>query len=293
MTSAGVPFYKLSGAGNDFVALCEPRQPPSEEFVRTVCRRGHSLGADGLFVLEREAADLRQSSEVVIRMHHFNADGSRAELCGNGTRCAARLAFELGWAQRELHLHTDSGLLLATELPGNSIRVTTPASPVPPTRFPLDNDLGAYAQAWFLRVGVPHLVVVLDGSSSPWPSLSDLPIDRLAPALRHHEALDDGANVNFVQRSASETARYALRTWERGVEGETLACGSGAVATATVLHLESGVELPLELEVRGGDVLRIGKCVTDPGDTTSRDSRSQLWQEGPALLVARGELFVD
>jgi len=235
--------HKLSGAGNDFLAWVEPEREPEPAEVVAWCARALGLGADGLFTL-RQVADGR------VRMAHWNADGGRAELCLNGTRCAARLAFELGWAQREVVLDTDAGALVgrrtavATEI---SVDVDPPAAP------PVAQVLRVGAlevSGWYVRVGVPHLVV-------PWASsLASAPVAELGPPLRRHAALGEaGANVNFVRYLAPE--RFEIRTFERGVEGETLACGTGVLAAAAVGLALGHTRLPARAQTAGGFVLTV------------------------------------
>ncbi len=238
------PFFKLSGAGNDFVALVEPPAEPGEAQVRAWCRRGLSLGADGVFTLERRRDG--------ARMRHYNADGSRADLCLNGSRCAARLALHLGWGDGEVELVTDAGVLRARRTGDDRVAVELPDIVGWPEARSLEWS-GQRHDGFYLRVGVPHFVL-------PWPgSLRDAPVAELGPPLRRHADLGaDGANVNFVRFVAPD--RCEIRTFERGVEAETLACGTGVVATVAAgtaagrLGLSASV-LTLggyELSVRGG-----------------------------------------
>lgn len=264
-------FFQLSGSGNDFLALAEPSDEPTAEQVRAWCRRGVSLGADGVFTLHRnEAAADKAAGAVMI---HYNADGSRAELCLNGTRCAARLAFELGWAQREVTVETDSGPMVARALSGARVALAVPPPAAPPRRITLSTE-GRDWDGWRVVVGVPHLVLL-------WPEpLAAAPVASLGARLRHHPDLAPaGANVDFVRFPAA--GRMEIRTYERGVEAETLACGTGTLAAAAA-GLAAGVtELPLEVVTRGGLPLGVG-------GTPDR------WElAGDARLLARGELFRD
>ncbi len=262
-------FYKLSGAGNDFLALVEPESEPLPEAIRAWCARGVSIGADGLFTLVREA-------DGVARMIHYNADGGRAELCVNGTRCAARLAFHLGWADAAITVRTDSGDVSAAAAAASTVRLELP----PPTETPEAVTLelnGRTVAGWRTRVGVPHLVIA-------WTQdLDSAPVAELGPPLRAHAALGDaGANVHWVDYQ--DRHRFAIRSFERGVEAETLACGSGVLA-ATLVGVTTGrTELPVEAATRGGFVFEVR------GSTANGRCRS--WSlAGDARLVARGELF--
>lgn len=264
-------FYKLSGGGNDFLALVEPEEEPTPESIRAWCSRGVSLGADGLFTLARV-------ENGGARMVHYNADGGRAELCINGTRCAARLAFHLDWAEDSIAIHTDSGDIAATAKGRSSVGLDLE----PPSDAPEPMTLEVAGQAvsgWRTRVGVPHLVIA-------WGrSLGNAPVAELGPGLRAHEQLGAaGANVHWVDYSTPH--RFGIRSFERGVEAETLACGSGVLAAVAVgLHL-GRVELPAEAATRGGFVLRVSGRV-DGG-------RPVAWRlAGDARLLAEGVLLPE
>ncbi|MDX1500918.1 MAG: diaminopimelate epimerase [Thermoanaerobaculia bacterium] len=260
-----IRFFRLSGGGNDFLALAEPPSPPSPEEVAAWCARGVSAGADGLFVLSREGD--------AVRMVHFNADGGRADLCVNGVRCAARLARHLGWSGEELVIRTDSGEMRGRAAGAETAAVTLP--PPPPPR-PISVDGGARS-AWSVRIGVPHLVL-------EWPqSLAAAPVAELGPALRRDPALgEEGANVDFVR--FPDRGHLEIRTFERGVEAETLACGSGVLAAVAVGVALDRLVLPAEVVTRGGFPFRVDGAV--------REGRVTAWElAGDARLVAEGILL--
>ena len=226
MIGFGETFYKLSGSGNDFVAFDRMAAAadgalPTPEQVRALCAPGTGVGADGVVVLH-------PAPDVAYQLAYYNRDGSRAELCGNASLCSVRLAVELGLADPAgLRFLTDSGVLdgrIADGLP--EIDLGAPAE-IAESRADLleDSAHGDERAVGFARVGVPHVVVACEDSAR---------VDLLAraPALRHHPSLRDGANVNFVSPSANE---WRIRTYERGVEAETLACGTGSVASAILL----------------------------------------------------------
>jgi diaminopimelate epimerase len=258
-------FFKVSGSGNDFLALAEPAAVPSPERIEAWCRRGISVGADGLFVLRRSAAG--------ATMDYFNSDGYPADLCLNGTRCAAQLAFHLGWAEGELRIDTGAGGFTARRIDDSRITLEVPAPETPRAMTP-DVD-GITHAGMYVRVGVPHFVVV-------WPGdLETVPVRTLGSALRHHPVFPDGegANVNFVRFAAED--RMEIRTYERGVEDETLSCGTGVVASAAAGCALGMARLPLRVLTRGGFELGVE---TDP--------RSGRWfLSGDARIVAQGELF--
>lgn len=264
-----IPFYKVSGAGNDFLALVET-EPPKPEQVRAWCRRGLSIGADGLFVLTRARAG-------IARMTHFNADGGEAALCVNGTRCAARLAFELGWAAEDgaLTVETGAGPLRAHRRGATEIALEVPVPSRPASMRELEVD-GRTIAGYSVLVGVPHFVV-------EWPEgVGAAPVATLGPRLRRHADLGPaGANVDFVHRP--EPGRLEIRSFERGVEGETLACGSGVLA-AVAAGLASGrTRLPVRAATRGGFVLAV------EGEVGGGRPRS--WSlAGDARILAEGRL---
>jgi diaminopimelate epimerase len=219
----GHPFAKMTGSGNDFVlfdTLSYPLpEPISHEVIRHICNRRNGIGADGVVVLSAGA-------KVAATVSYYNADGSLGELCGNATLCSTAWCVSHGYAPAtSVQLATDSGLVSARHDGDPSIllpRVTeVSAAWAPSTVEPGERRLG------FARVGVPHVVVLVD-------QVDAVAVDRRGAELRRDVRLGTaGANANFVGRDAD--GRWRLRTFERGVEAETLACGTGAVATAILL----------------------------------------------------------
>jgi len=261
-------FYRLSGGGNDFLALVEPEVLPASGDIAAWCRRGLSLGADGVLVLDRPGGELR--------VRHFNADGGPSGLCLNGTRCAARLALELGWVDGDtaFSIATAAGVLSAVGVGQDLIQIEVPVADRPPRRCSL-KALGAVQDGWEVRVGVPHFVLWAEGG------LADLELGALGPALRYHPHFPDGANVNWLE---ARRGGFAIRTWERGVEAETLACGTGGLAAAAAGIAAERFEFPLRVETRGGFVFSVGG--------KSGRGRVHPWSlTGDARIVARGEIL--
>ena len=219
----GQHFYKMTGSGNDFVVFDATDGAAAHledgETIRTLSARGTGIGSDGVVFLEK-------FGQGDVRMRYYNSDGSEASLCGNASLCSTRLAVELGLAQAGgFILHTAAGALRAR------IRDNLPEVDLDPVQEvkPDASDLGirkGERRLGFARVGVPHVVVEI-------PDIDHADVLGRGPQLRNHPALSDGANVNFVARRPDGSFTY--RTFERGVEGETLACGTGAVATAIML----------------------------------------------------------
>jgi diaminopimelate epimerase len=265
--------WRLSGAGNDFLALVSPVVPPTEAQIRAWCFRGVSLGADGVFILSLlDPVENRPA----VRMLHYNADGGRARLCVNGTRCAARLALHLGWAKDRVTIVTDAGPVLAKAAGPYEIELEAPLPDAAPRSLSIEIAEDVIA-AWFVRVGVPHLVV-------EWPKdLVTCPVAELGPILRSAPELDaEGANVNFVRFETE--SRLQIRSFERGVEAETLACGSGILA-ASAMGLHHGrLVSPWTVSVASGHQLTL----------TGRLAEGviQAWSiRGDARLLGRTEVY--
>lgn len=242
----GRVFYKMSGSGNDFVMVDATGTAPgvlaSAEVVRRVCARATGVGADGVVFLEPPT-----QPGAAFRMRYVNSDGSPAALCGNASLCSARLATHLGVVTAgEFRIESDAGLLGA-RISGAVAEVDLQPVAEVALAAPVDCEGG---EAWigFVRAGVPHLVVRVE-------DVTTVDVVGRGRFLRHHERLTDGANVNFVSRA--EGSGWRMRTFERGVEGETLACGTGAVAAAIQLVEHGEAESPVTLTTRSGRALRV------------------------------------
>jgi diaminopimelate epimerase len=270
-------FFKVSGSGNDFLALPEPAATPPAERIRAWCRRGVSLGADGLFALRRDGGELA--------MEYWNADGLPADLCLNGTRCAAQLAFHLGWAEGGAIVRTGAGRFAARRLDNARVALEVPVPAAPPAEVRVEVE-GSKWRGWRIDFGVPHLVLL-------WPGeLEGAPVVGLGRPLRHHPAFAPaGTNVNFVRFPAP--GRMEIRTYERGVEDETLSCGTGVLAGAAV-GLAAGIAvLPLAVSTRGGFELEVAAAESAEGQTAPGGQPGpRRWTlAGDARIVARGELL--
>lgn len=269
----GATFYKMSGSGNDFI-MFDGRKVDADRIttqqIVELCDRRHGVGADGLVVLTPEGGGR-------VRMDFWNCDGSRADMCGNAALCSTRLAARLGMAPGEgMHLVTRAGTFPSRVRPGETeSELNLPGFSLPPRPAPVGLESGE-SGGFLATVGVPHLVLEVDDLEAP--SLMDR--GRL---LRSHPGCGRaGANVNFV--SHPEPGRpIPLRTYERGVEGETLACGTGAVAAAVLLAHSGRAQLPLDILSRGGRVLHIAATLSD-GQATD------VWLSGEGRLVFTGTL---
>ena len=269
MIPFGREFFKMSGSGNDFVFVDTRTQPPgplaTAEMVGAICSRGIGIGADGVCFFDR-------SDKATVKLIYLNADGSRADLCGNASLCTARLARELGVVQAgEFSIETDSGVLGARFIDGQPEIDLLPATDIRSNaRLPLMPGEGRMG---FAQVGVPHLVITVE-------DLDAVDVVGRGRPLRRDPSLKAGANVNFVQAAADGSFRY--RTYERGVEAETLACGTGAVAIAILLSKWGLAKSPVRITTRSGRALRVR--LSGPSDTAVPSL------SGEARLVYRGQL---
>lgn len=266
---SGAPFAKFSGAGNDFILLDARRAPlprPLGDWVRAVCRRGVSLGADGVVVIEGSRAG-------ALRVRFYNPDGRRHAFCGNGSRCAARWEALRRRRQGDVVLDTDAGRVRA-RVHGGEVQSELAFALGKPRRRDLRVG-GRRVRGYQVMAGVPHFVLLRDVPGAR-------PLPPLAARLRSHPALRGGANVDFV--GAPRHGVRPIRTYERGVEGETLACGSGCVAAALVLlELHPGLRSPLRFRVRSGAIISIR--------FRRRSGRPDAWRLcGEARLICEGRV---
>lgn len=276
MTSSlkGTVFYKMSGSGNDFIML-DGRHTDSSVWspdrIVEVCDRRHGVGADGLVILTPEGAG-------GVRMDFWNCDGSRADMCGNAALCSTRLASILELAPTErMRLVTRAGTFPTRCRPGSQeSELNLPDFPLPKAPAPILLREGEQG-GMLATVGVPHLVLEVEDIEQP-----DL-MER-GRRLRTDPGVGPaGANVNFVGRPDGATGPSVLRTYERGVEGETLACGTGAVAAAVLMAHAGRRTLPLDILSRGGKILHIAA-------TLSGGFATDVWLAGEGRLVFTGVL---
>lgn len=238
-------FTKMNGAGNDFVLLDNRDASLSLESsqIARICDRHRGIGADGLLMVEpaQNGAD--------FRMRYYNADGGEAEMCGNGARCFARFSRQVsGTSAEQISFETPAGVIGARFF-GDLVQIVM--SDPHSHREPQSLDVnGRPLEVHFLNTGVPHAVVFVE-------DLAEVEIIKDGSALRYHTAFaPKGTNANFAQ--VQGPSKIAIRTYERGVEDETLACGTGVCASAILHHLRTGDPSPISVTVRGGDTLQAG-----------------------------------
>lgn len=265
------PFWKMTGSGNDFVffdARSEPAGQLEGAFaIGALCDRRRGVGADGVVFLEPD-------SDEAYSIRYFNRDGSLAEFCGNASLCSVTLAAELGMVKEgeRFRFRTSSGVIPGRLAAGQPV-VGMPAVAEANPEF--DTPLGPGEQRiGYARVGVPHLVVACGDVDS-------VDVEGRGRSLRHLPSLAAGANVNFVSRGDHG---WTYRTYERGVEEETLACGSGSVATAAMLVAWDGEPAPVRLITRSGSVLTVN---FDDGTPTLSGEGRLVFQGQTRDVLAR------
>jgi diaminopimelate epimerase len=237
-------FTKMNGAGNDFV-LIDNRAGEihlDRSQIARLCDRHRGIGADGVLLLEKA------SNNADFRMRYFNADGGEAEMCGNGARCFARFANKVAGAPEKVSFETPAGLI-AAELAGDlvTLQMTDPTDLRLNINLPVADENNT---VHFINSGVPHVVI-------PVAQIDDVDVRRGGSPVRHHEMFSPkGANVNFIEKHGP--TKIAIRTYERGVEDETLACGTGVVASALVFAALEKVNGTVTVITRGGDELQVG-----------------------------------
>ncbi len=259
----------MHGAGNDFILVDDRdnRFPiGATEWLRSVSARRTGIGSDGFILI--------QTSDIAdFRMRFINPDGGEVDLCGNGVRCVARLANELGVAGEEMSVQTGAGVVTA-RVQDNSIQVEMP----PPKDWQFEKSLEVSTGPLTysaVDTGVPHVVITVD-------DLNNLDINEIGLKIRHHEEFSPaGTNVDFVQITGPSSLK--IRTYERGVERETLACGTGIVAVG-ILGCRSGVvSAPVQVTCAGGDVLEVNCDLTD-------EAVENITLTGPAIHVYQGTI---
>ena len=263
-----IPFSKYQGAGNDFILIDDRscRFPiEDEELIKRLCFRNFGIGADGLILLQ-------SSLSADFRMRIFNADGKEASMCGNGLRCLIAYIKDLGFSKELFRIETESEVFQCTSSGG---KVSVTLSPPAVLHWGVKLQEGSILDEIFVvDTGVPHAVVFVE-------DLDSCPVDTWGKELRHHPKFSpSGVNVNFAKVSSDGTAR--VRTYERGVEGETLACGTGGAATAFVLFQKDGGKAPIRVMPKSGEGLEF----------SIKDPSKEIEMQGSAEFVFEGRITV-
>lgn len=284
MTTA-IPFTKMVATGNDFVIVDTLHNHVSSlagewpQMSQRLCDRHRGIGADGVLVLE-------PSRVAHVKMRVFNPDGSEAEMCGNGARCAARFVQTWPTSPGDTVVIETAGGMVSATVHGSQVRMQMPNPH--DLRFDLNLEVGErMVRAAYLNTGVPHLVV-------PVSDLDHVDVNSLGRALRQHRMfLPSGANVNFLQADEAHPDCVRIRTYERGVEAETLACGTGAAASAVVhgfmpAPVNATESRRIQVQTRSGDLLTISFTVTMDG---ASGRVTDVVLEGKAHRVYEGTWF--
>jgi diaminopimelate epimerase len=268
--ASGRDFIKMSGSGNDFVMVDARRTPPGEledpSIIAAICAHGTGVGADGIvFLLPSERAD--------VQLLYLNSDGSVADLCGNATLCMTRLAVRLGAADpNAMTIETGAGIIRSRVLSSGQAEIDLQeVTDVRPTAKGIAQAADE-RRIGFVKAGIPHLVIEV-------PEIDQVAVVGRGRPLRSHEALrPDGANVNFVAQSGP--GEWSIRTYERGVEGETLACGTGAVASAILIALWTNGSGPVSLRTKSGRQLTVRLTRTKSGWLPSLSGEARFVFDG-------------
>lgn len=267
-----IPFAKMHGAGNDFIMIDKGTLQGlslTASQIAAMCDRRKGVGADGLIIIGPGSAE-----ETAFRMTYFNADGGEAEMCGNGARCSVSFAHHLELVGENCRFDTPAGILEGTWHGPEDIEVTL--TPWKDLAFDIEMEKTPWPVHHFCNTGVPHLVI-------PVEDVAAVPVGEWGSRLRNLRRFSPGGtNVNWVAREEG-TDQFLIRTFERGVEAETLACGTGASAAAVVLCRLGLADSPVTLHTRGGDLLRV---------SVGLDEES-LQLRGPAVTSFHGEVWID
>lgn len=264
-------FYKLEASGNDFVVVDNRSQvvKSAQTFTRKVCALHTGIGADGVLLLEK-------SRKADFKMRIINSDGSEAEACGNGFRCIAFYAHRILGFPKKFKFETLSGIIEAT-IKGQSVKVRM-GKPFGYKERGEIEVLDSRLHYSFINTGVPHAVIFV-------PSISKVDVNALGRAIREHKVFKPkGTNVNFVQIKSKHSV--SVRTYERGVEHETLACGTGSTASAVISAMQGATSAPVKVTTSGGEQLIIDF------KTSGKKNVKDVYLEGKARIVFEGKIAI-
>ena len=279
-----IHFFKMTGAGNDFILIDNRKglvdSDHCRDLVRYACRHKLSVGADGMILIENDP-------EVDFKWRFFNADASEGEMCGNGARCAARFAYLTGIvANPRMAFRTLAGIIKA-ELLGDRVKVQMTS----PHSLTMDRNLDADGRSFsldFVNTGVPHAVCFAADESE----LESTDVLRWGHALRFHPHFQPaGTNVDFVW--VRDPHHLDVRTYERGVEGETLACGTGCIASSLVSAARDRVVSPVDVKTRGGESLTIYFEMSPKKQTPADAQFGEVYLEGEARVAYEADLWTE
>jgi len=281
-TEQRIHFFKMTGTGNDFI-LIDNRAGVIDadncrDLVRQACRHKLSVGADGMILIENDP-------EVDFKWRFFNADASEAEMCGNGARCAARYAYLTGIVSRpSMAFRTLAGIIKA-EISGAKVKVQMTRPHSLRTGIRLEAD-GRSFDLDFINTGVPHAVWFAANAQD----LESADVDGWGRAIRFHPHFQPaGTNANFVY--VRDARHILVRTYERGVEGETLACGTGAIASTLISAVRNRVQSPVEVRTRSGEDLTIYFDLVRSAQQPDAIQFKEVFLEGEARIAYEADLW--
>ena len=265
-----IPFWKMHGAANDFLLVDDRKEafPAADSaWISAITSRRTGVGSEGVLLIQ-------PSATADFRMRFFNPDGGEVDMCGNGARCIARLAHEIGAAPKNMRIETPAGIVRA-EARGGLVQLIM----TEPHSWSMHQSIDLFGQTHayhFVNTGVPHVVIEVS-------DLAGTDVQKFGAAIRYHALFaPKGTNANFIQLDAE--GRLHVRTYERGVEGETLACGTGMVACGLVAGKLGRVSAPVKVIPASGDVLEVNYSDTADGGATN------VTLLGPAVHVFQGTL---
>ncbi len=265
-------FLKMTGAGNDFIMFDNRDEKIKDpvKLAQQVCDRHFGVGADGIILIEK-------SKKADFKMVYFNSDGSFGGMCGNGGRCAVRFANLLGIIEEKTKFEANGKLYYAEIIDSEKVRLYLP--PPETKNFNLKLKLGnRFYKAHFIDTGAPHLVLFTDENRIK--NIEKININHLGKRLRYHPHFKNGTNVNFVSIMGEDIIR--MRTYERGVEGETLACGTGSVASAIASIEIKNLKLPIKVKTTSGEILLINYVI-------DKNKLKFISLEGSAKIICEGK----
>ncbi len=276
MSRKSIPFVKMTGAGNDFLLLEPLKGINYKTLAPKMCDRSNGIGADGLLVLE-------PSKKTDYKMHIINADGSEPEMCGNGARCMASYIVRFKKPSKTLFgIETPAGIILG-EAQGetSSVRLSEPKDYRPKIALTIQKRK---IHVQYINTGVPHVIIPVEG-------LAKIDVRTIGRIVRYHKKFAPrGTNVNFIEQI--KPGLVGVRTYERGVEDETRACGTGSVASALIAFMNlypdtrSKTGASMKVKTQNGDILAVTFDISD-------NSITNVWLKGPAKFIAQGDFFLS
>ncbi|MEO0225786.1 MAG: diaminopimelate epimerase [candidate division WOR-3 bacterium] len=267
-----IPFTKMEGTGNDFILIDNRKDLFQKgikvtDFVKKICDRRFGVGADGMILLERD-------KETAFFMRYFNSGGDEAAMCGNGARCLAKFAERLGLVNKKFTFRTRSGIHQA-EIINDNVKLKVESVKVIEIEKRVSLPSGEY-KGDFIDVGIPHYVIYV-------AEIEEVDVKNIGRAIRNSDAFKpNGTNVNFIK---VDKGMIRIRTYERGVENETLACGTGAIGAAISASLQFDLTSPVEVHARGGQLMIHFKRL-------KKNEFKDIYLEGPARFICDGIYYL-